>query len=728
MTLTPPFAIAGANATEFAAGAVDTTLAPGESATLLVTFIPVGDVGSRSATLTVTASGFAPVAVTLIGSGQAAPVGLNTSVVISEFRVRGPSGGNDEFVEVYNNADAPVNIGGWKLKASNSAGATSTRATVPGGIVIPPRGHFLFVNSSASGYSGAVAGNQTYGTGITDDGGIAITRPDDTIVDQVGMSAGSAFKEGTPLPNLGTTSAANLNRGYERQLGGAEGSRIDTDNNAADFAVRMPSEPQNLASDPTPGITVAPATIEFGSLAIGRTAHAVVTVVNVTSAAADIGPVVAATGDISQFVVGAPGTTTLNAGASTAVDIAFAPSVTGAAAALVSVASGRGTRTISLSGTATPGITVTPASLDFGTIAFHDSASTIVMITNGDSAAVTLTPPFVVSGEEAAEFSVGAPATTSLASGASTSVAVTLTPVSLGAKSATLTITSANGGDRTVVLSASVVCPSILVGPASLPAGTVDVPYSQALTATGAPGPFMFDAIGMLPPGVTLDADGRLAGIPTATGTFAFTVHAMEATSCGASTSYALTIRRGTPTLTFPVPADMEYGTALGPAQLNAMSSVPGSFAYAPDAGTVLPLGPRQTLIAVFTPADAANYNGGTVTTTINVVDTTPPAIVAIAPGAATLWPPNKAMVPVALAVAATDAADRSPVCRVTSISSNEGTSADAQIVGALAVNLRADRNGDGGGRIYTIGVRCIDASGNASTSAATVTVPHDRR
>ena len=29
-------------------------------------------------------------------------------MVISEFRVRGPNGGNDEFVELYNNTDAAI--------------------------------------------------------------------------------------------------------------------------------------------------------------------------------------------------------------------------------------------------------------------------------------------------------------------------------------------------------------------------------------------------------------------------------------------------------------------------------------------------------------------------------------------------------------------------------------------------------------------------------------------
>ncbi|HSL55733.1 MAG TPA: lamin tail domain-containing protein, partial [Pyrinomonadaceae bacterium] len=136
---------------------------------------------------------------------------ISTNVVISEFRVRGPQGGNDEFVELYNLSGAPVAIGGWNIRGSNNTGGVSIRATITAGTILQPGCHYLLTNAAASGYSGAVPGNQTYTVGITDDGGIALTLPDGTIVDAVGMSNGSAYKEGTVLPSLGATTASNLN-------------------------------------------------------------------------------------------------------------------------------------------------------------------------------------------------------------------------------------------------------------------------------------------------------------------------------------------------------------------------------------------------------------------------------------------------------------------------------------------------------------------------------------
>ena len=48
------------------------------------------------------------------------------------------------------------------------------------------------------------------------------------------------------------------------------------------------------------------------------------------------------------------------------------------------------------------------------------------------------------------------------------------------------------------------------------------------------------------------------------------------------------------------------------------------------------------------------------------------------------------------------------------------------RITGNLSVNLRAERAGSGKGRVYTVGVRCADASGNGVNGSVAVTVPHN--
>jgi hypothetical protein len=154
-------------------------------------------------------------------------------VVISEFRTRGPAGGNDEFIEIFKASGSAVNIGGWKINGSNSSGTTSTRVTVNAGVILNAGCYYLVTNSVAGGYSGAVAGDQTFSVGVADNGGIGLLTAADVIVDQVGMSAGSAYKEGTTLAPM----SLNQNQSYERLPGGGSGNGTDTNNNSADFVL-----------------------------------------------------------------------------------------------------------------------------------------------------------------------------------------------------------------------------------------------------------------------------------------------------------------------------------------------------------------------------------------------------------------------------------------------------------------------------------------------------------
>ena len=170
----------------------------------------------------------------------------SAGIVISEFRTRGPGGGNDEFIEIWNNSGIAVAIGGYTLRGSNNAGVNSVRATVPAAVVLGAGCYYLFTNSATTGgYSGLVPGNTTFATGITDDGGIAIADAAAVILDQAGMSAGSLYKEGTIL----ATTPLNNNQSYERKPGGVSGNSLDTNNNATDFLFNAAtSNPQNMAS------------------------------------------------------------------------------------------------------------------------------------------------------------------------------------------------------------------------------------------------------------------------------------------------------------------------------------------------------------------------------------------------------------------------------------------------------------------------------------------------
>jgi len=71
----------------------------------------------------------------------------------------------------------------------------------------------------------------------------------------------------------------------------------------------------------------------------------------------------------------------------------------------------------------------------------------------------------------------------------------------------------------------------------------------------------------------------------------------------------------------------------------------------------------------------------------------------------------------------------------VLSVSSNEAvngsgdgnTATDWLVVDAHHVQLRAERSGNGAGRIYTITLTCTDAAGNKTVRTSTVLVAHNQ-
>ncbi|MGE0079122.1 MAG: PKD domain-containing protein [Bacteroidales bacterium] len=95
----------------------------------------------------------------------------------------------------------------------------------------------------------------------------------------------------------------------------------------------------------------------------------------------------------------------------------------------------------------------------------------------------------------------------------------------------------------------------------------------------------------------------------------------------GLDNNYEMTYSEGTltlttlqvPSLTWANPNDIVYGTTLNTTQLNASTSVDGTFSYSPAAGLVLNAGNAQALSVTFTPTDRAIYASVSKTVTINV-------------------------------------------------------------------------------------------------------------
>ena len=163
----------------------------------------------------------AVVALFAVGTATAdAQTATAGQLLISEFRVRGPNGANDEFIEIYNNIGADHTVTalsgtGYGVAASDG----TTRCSIPNGTVIPAGGHYLCVNSVGYSLASYPAGNgttatgdATYTTDIPDNAGIALFNNNTgggsyslaNRIDAVGSTseANTTYKEGAGYPAL----------------------------------------------------------------------------------------------------------------------------------------------------------------------------------------------------------------------------------------------------------------------------------------------------------------------------------------------------------------------------------------------------------------------------------------------------------------------------------------------------------------------------------------------
>jgi Flp pilus assembly CpaE family ATPase len=84
-----------------------------------------------------------------------------------------------------------------------------------------------------------------------------------------------------------------------------------------------------------------------------------------------------------------------------------------------------------------------------------------------------------------------------------------------------------------------------------------------------------------------------------------------------------ISVAKARPTITWPAPAAISYGTPLGVDHLNATASTAGTFAYTPGEGAMLSAG-RHKPAVTFTPSDPTNYASAQSTITLIVAKAAP--------------------------------------------------------------------------------------------------------
>jgi hypothetical protein len=167
-----------------------------------------------------------------VNPGCMPPAGM----IISEFRLRGPNGSHDEYIELYNNTDSAITIctadgsAGWALVSSDGI----TRFVLAAGTVFPARSHYLAVAAgySLSGYGGSTPGDLSYISDIPENSGLALFNTANASnftlanrFDAVGFtSSASLYREGAGLALLGANTGEycflrKLNTGTPQDTG-----------------------------------------------------------------------------------------------------------------------------------------------------------------------------------------------------------------------------------------------------------------------------------------------------------------------------------------------------------------------------------------------------------------------------------------------------------------------------------------------------------------------------
>jgi hypothetical protein len=437
-------------------------------------------------------------------------------------------------------------------------------------------------------------------------------------------STGTTCAAGTPVAAAGSCTLALT---FTPTLLGATPGTLTISDDA-------PTSPQTVSLSGS-GTGIAPTTLSasslnFGSVTVNTSSPTqTVTLTNNQTSSITIASLAVTSG--SPYSIKASSTClnpTLAAGASCTVVLTFSPVTLGAASAAALTITDNAPsspQTVSLSGTGIAPVTLSASSLNFGSVTVNTTSTPqTVTVTNNQtsslsisSLAVTLGTPYIISASSTC-------LNPTLAAGASCTVILTFNPTATGAApAASLTITdSANTSPQVVSLSGTGIAPTTqtITFTDSLPTSAT---YSSGLTYTisatgGASGNAVTFSV-LSGPGTVSGTNGSTLTINGAGTVVVAANQAGNATySAATQVTQSIVVNQAIPAITWPTPAAISYGTALGATQLDASSTVAGTFAYSPAAGAVLGAG-SQTLSVTFTPTDTTNYATATAHVTLAV-------------------------------------------------------------------------------------------------------------
>jgi hypothetical protein len=405
-----------------------------------------------------------------------------------------------------------------------------------------------------TGSNGNTAGANIIGYNVyRSTNGIAFTKVNTTVV------AGTSYNDTTGAP--GTAYYYAIEIVYKGSVVAGSGTAITSANSAL---VTFPTTPPNITTTTLPNGIVG--------VAYNQT--------------------LAATGGTTPYTWSvSAGTLPAGLSLSSGGVISGTPTTAGGPTSFTVQVSGGGTDTQVLAITINAAVNITTTTLPAGTVGVAYNQT--LAATGG-------------TGTYAWSVSAGTlPAGLSLSSGG----VISGTPTT--ANTYSFTVQAVSGGSTdTQALSIIISYPAVNITTTTLPNGTVAVPYSQTLLATGGNGTYTWTVTaGSLPTGLSLSSAGVISGTPTTAQVASFTV---QASSAGLTDTQALSITIGTVVIPLNIDTTSLPGGTVGTAYNQTLVASGGSapYTWTISAGT-LPAGLSMSTAGVITgtPTTANTYS-----------------------------------------------------------------------------------------------------------------------
>jgi hypothetical protein len=509
-------AVGGGSGFSISGLAAPSTLAGGQSINFSVSFQPAAP-GTVAGGITITSNGSNPtLTIALSGTGgSSGPITANpatltfgnvqvgvmktlsetvtntggSSVTISQVTIAGGAGFSMSGIT------APMTLAGGQSATFSVSFQPPATGAVSGNIAITSTGSNPNLNIPLSGtglaagtlgsnptslaFGSVVVGNsKTLSETVTNTGGSSVT------ISQVGISGAGFSVTGIVAPvTLAAGQSASFSVLFTPTVAGAVSGNVAITSTASNPTLNVPLTGTGAAAA---GALVAnPTSLAFGSVAVGSTQSLSETVTNTGGTSVTISQVTISGARFTLSGISAP--VTLTAGQSATFSVSFAPTAAGAASGNVAITStaSNPTLNIPLSGTgvAAGALGSNPTSLSFGNVQIAHTNTLSETVTNTGSTSISISQ-VAVSGTGFSVSGISAPVT--LTAGQSATFSVSFTPLSTGAKSGSVTVSSdASNPTLTIALTGTGTSPGTLVSnPTTLSFGSVPVSTTQTLSET----------------------------------------------------------------------------------------------------------------------------------------------------------------------------------------------------------------------------------------------------